>query len=247
LSTEFDQARARDDFRNPLSLGWNINIDRELTSKWFIRTGFQQRVTTRNFYIQPESGPESNTLTLSNAGRDRYREFEITTRYRLSDRYHWTASYVYGSALGDLNDFNTVFGNIGQAVILPNQRTRLPFDAPHRFLLWGEIKGPFELLISPVVDVHTGFPYSMFDEGRNYAGEPQTGQFPRFASIDLQVMRRVSIPFREGLAARVGFRVLNLLNSFNPIDIQNNLASPRFGAFSNTRERDISAKFSIDF
>jgi hypothetical protein len=55
------------------------------------------------------------------------------------------------------------------------------------------------------------------------------------------------LPFKDGLSARVGFRILNLLNSFNPIDVQNITASPRFGAFSNTRERDVSAKFILDF
>ncbi len=246
-SFAFDQRQARSDFRNPLSMGWSLHLDRELTSNWVLRTGFQQRVTTRDFYVQPESTPEGNVLTLSNAGRDRYREFELTTRYRLGDRYHLTASYVHSSALGDLNDYNSVFGNIGQTVIRPNVRTRLPFDAPNRFLFWSEIKGPYELFISPVVDVHTGFPYSVLDEQRNYVGDPQSSQFPGFASVDLQVMKRVRLPFKEGLSARVGFRILNLLNSFNPVDVQSNLASPRFGAFFNTRARDISAKFSIDF
>ncbi len=246
-SSAFDQRQARSDFRNPLSLGWSLHLDREVSSNWFLRTGFQQRVTTRDFFVQPESTPEGNVLTLSNAGRNRYREFELTTRYRLGDRYHLTASYVRSSTLGDLSDYNSVFGNIGQTVIRPNVRTRLPFDAPNRFLFWGEIRGPYGLLISPVVDVHTGFPFSVLDEERNYVGEPQSGQFPAFKSVDLQVLKRIRLPFKEGLAARVGFRILNLLNSFNPIDVQNINVSQRFGAFSNTRERDVSLKFLVDF
>ncbi|MCI0628951.1 MAG: TonB-dependent receptor, partial [Acidobacteria bacterium] len=157
-SVSFNQSQVRSDFRNPLSLGWSLHLDRELTSDWFLRTGFQQRVTTRDFFIQPESTPDGNVLVLNNAGRNRYREFELTTRYRLADRYHITASYVRSSTLGDLNDYNTVFGNIGQTVIRPNQRTRLPFDAPNRFLFWAEIRGSHGLLISPVLDLHTGYP-----------------------------------------------------------------------------------------
>jgi len=239
---------ARDDYRNPLSLGWDLQLDRELNSNWFLRVGFQQRVTTRNFFIDPEHTAEGDFLTLYNSGRDRYREFEITSRYRLGQRHHVTASYVRSSALGDLNDFNSIFGNIGEPLIRPNERTRLPFDAPNRFLLWGEFQGPVQLMISPVIDVHTGFPYSVVDEWRDFVGpRNDTGQFPRFAAIDLQVLRRFRLPIKEGLHARVGVKIFNLLNRFNPLDIQNNLASSRFGTFSNTRDRKIRAKFVIDF
>src|ERR1700726_641632 len=46
-------------------------------------------------------------------------------------------------AYGDLNDFNQFFGNGAVAVIQPDERGRLPFDAPNRVLAWGQWEAPF--------------------------------------------------------------------------------------------------------
>jgi hypothetical protein len=53
-------------------------------SDLFLRLGYQQRSTTRNFLLNPDRSVEADFLTLGNNGRDRYREFEATGRYRLS-------------------------------------------------------------------------------------------------------------------------------------------------------------------
>ena len=121
------QHRLLDRIQNPRSLGWSLQLDREIRSDLFLRLGYQQRSTTRNFLLNPDRIAEGDFLTLSNSGRDRYREFEATARYRLGERTHLTASYVHSSAVGDLNDFNSFFGNVAQAVIRPNERSLLSF------------------------------------------------------------------------------------------------------------------------
>jgi hypothetical protein len=62
------------------------------------------------------------------------------------------ASYVHSRAYGDLNDFNQFFGNDPLAVIQPNQRGRLSFDAPNRVLAWGEIAAPWKFTVALVLD-----------------------------------------------------------------------------------------------
>jgi TonB dependent receptor-like, beta-barrel len=237
------------DLRDPRSLGWSAQLDREVARNLYVRVGVQQRVTTRNFLLDPETTPKADFLTLSNGGWDRYREFEFTTRYQLTARSLVTASYVHSSSVGDLNDFNSSFGNVGQSAIRRNERSRLAFDAPNRFLFWGDVAGPYKTTISPVVDVHTGFPFSVVDEERDFVGpRNRAGRFPRFASVDLQVLKEIGLPFHDGkYKAHAGVRVFNLFNSFNPVDIQNNLASLRFGAFSNSPGREVRGKFVIDF
>ncbi len=149
---------------------------------------------------------------------------------------------------GDLNDLNQFFGNLAQPVIQPNGRGRLSFDAPNRFLFWATLEGPFKLTLVPVYDLHSGFPYSVEDEFREYVGPRNTNRFPRFSSFDLQVTRRVSLPFREHhLHARIGFGVFNLFNHFNPRDVQNNLASARFDGFFNSAWREYRGKFVLEF
>jgi hypothetical protein len=156
------------------------------------------------------------------------------------------ASYVRSRAFGDLNDFNQFFGNNPVAVIQPNARGRLPFDAPNRFLIWGEIAAPKKIMLVPVLDLHTGFPYSTENQLREYVGPRNVDRYPRFASLDLQVTKEIRVPgFRK--KAKVGFGVFNLLNQFDPRDVQNNVDSYRFGAMFNSVPRTFRGKFVLGF
>ena len=158
------------------------------------------------------------------------------------------ASYVRSKAYGDLNDFNQFFGNNAVAVIEPNSRGRLPFDAPNRFLFWGQFQGPLKLTLSPVLDVHTGFPYSEIDQLREFVGPRDSQRFPEFNSFDLQVTRPIPLPIpHKEVKARIGFSVFNVFNHFNPRDVQNDIDSYRYGAFFNGVGRTFRGKFVLEF
>ena len=249
LETRIYRHRLLGDLRNPSSYVWGAQFDREVTQNLFLRFGYQQRNTTRDIILNPEKTARGDFLTLSSSGRNRYREFEVTAKYQLGDRHHLTGSYVWSSAFGDLNDFNSFFGNLGLPVVRPNQRAPLAFDTSHRLLFWANLSAPHDITVSPVFDIRTGFPYSTVNERRDFVGpRNRAGRFPTFTGLDLQVLKRVTLPFKgEKYKARVGFKVFNMLNRFNPRDIQNNLASPRFGTFFNSKDRSIGAKFVIDF
>jgi outer membrane receptor protein involved in Fe transport len=229
--------------RNPRSEVWNLEVDRQVTSNFLLRVGYQQRNTVRSYFVNPIES--AGLLSLSPRGSNLYKEFQITGRYQIR---HSTlnASYTRSKAFGDLNDFNQFFGNDPVAVIQPNQRGRLPFDAPNRFLAWAEIAAPLKLTFSPVVDVHTGFPYSTIDQYREFIGPRNDSRFPRFVSTDLQVLRQIRLPFKEK-HARVGFGVFNLFNRANYRDVQNNLDSSRFGEFFNGAGRTFHGKFVLEF
>ncbi len=245
LSTESFVNAVPGGLRNPRSVGWNVELDRQLTSALVIRTGFQERNTARDFVLDPLANV--GLLSLSNNGRSFYREFQLTGQYKVR-RGTLNASYVRSRAFGNLNDFNQFFGNNGTAVINPDEQGRLPFDAPNRFLAWGQFEAPFKLTVLPVLDVHTGFPYSLTDQEREFVGPRDSERFPRFASLDLQVTRPIKIPIRrEGLKARVGFGVFNLLNRFNPRDVQNDIDSYRFDAMFNGVGRIWRGKFVLEF
>ena len=133
-------------------------------------------------------------------------------------------------------------------MIQPDERGRLPFDAPNRFMAWGQWEAPFKLRISPVLDIHTGFPYSVVDQEREFIGPRDSIRLPRFASFDLQITRPISIPLpHERFKARVGFSVFNLFNRFNPRDVQSDLDSDRFGALFNGVGRIFRGKFILEF
>jgi len=229
--------------RNPRSNAWNVELDRQVMSNLAVRVAYQQRNTRDSFEVTP-SGAE---LMVSNSGRDSYREFQVTGTYQVR-RNSVNASYVRSRAFGDLNDFNQFFGNAPVAVIQPNARGRLSFDAPNRFLIWGEIAAPWKITLLPVLDLHTGFPYSIENQLREYVGPRNVDRFPGFASFDLQVTKEVRLPgFGKGRKAKVGFAVFNLFNHFNPRDVQNDLDSYRFGSLFNSPPRTFRGKFVLGF
>src|SRR5262249_1962084 len=231
--------------RNPRSVGWNIELDREVTSALLVRGSYQQRITTGDFVLDPH--PTLGVLGLSNSGRSAYHEFQVTARYKLP-RATINASYVRSKAYGNLNDFNQFFGNNAVAVIQPDESGRLPFDAPNRFLAWGEWNAPFKLLLLPVLDVHTGFPWSRFDQAREVVGPRDSMRYPRFTSFDLQVTRPVTLRLlNERMKARVGFAVFNLFNSFNPRDVQADIDSSRYAGLFNSVGRTFRGKFVLEF
>jgi outer membrane receptor for ferrienterochelin and colicin len=246
-SSVFYRNTIRGDLENPRSTSWNLELDRQLLQGLSLRLAYEQRNTTRDFVVSPISSGATGALELSNRGSDSYREFQVAARYQIA-RHVLNASYVRSRAFGDLNDFNQFFGNLAQPVIQPNARGRLPFDAPNRFLFWGTLAGPLKLTLVPVYEIHTGFPYSVENEFREYFGPRNVARFPRFSSVDLQITRPVTLHFGEKrLHARVGAGVFNLFNHFDPRDVQSNVASARFGEFFNTSWREYRGKFVMEF
>jgi hypothetical protein len=101
-------------------------------------------------------------------------------------------------------------------------------------------------MLVPVLDLHTGFPYSTENQFREYVGPRNVDRYPRFTSFDLQVTKEIHLP-GLGKKAKVGFGVFNLLNQFDPRDVQNNLDSYRFGSFFNSAGRSFRGKFVLGF
>jgi len=231
--------------RNPRSFGWNIELDRQVTSAFLLRAGFQERNTVRDFVLNPEAS--QGVLSLSSDGHSFYREFQLEGQYKFK-RHTVNASYVRSKAYGDLNDFNQFFGNNAVAVIQPNSRALLPFDAPNRFLVWGQFQAPYKLTLMPVLDVHTGFPYSRIDQERDFIGPRDSQRYPLFSSFDLQVSREIRLPIpHKEVKARIGVSVFNVLNRFNPRDVQSDIDSYRYGALFNGVGRTFRGKFVWEF
>jgi outer membrane receptor for ferrienterochelin and colicin len=246
-SSVFYRNSINGDLENPRSTSWNLELDRQLLAGLSLRLAYEQRNTTRDFIVSPASSGPTGVLDLSSTGSDSYREVQVAARYHIANHL-LNASYVRSRAFGDLNDFNQFFGNLAQPVIQPNARGRLLFDAPNRFLFWGTFAAPWKLTLIPVYEIHTGFPYSVVNEFREYVGPRNVARFPRFSSVDLQITRPVTLRLGEKhLHARAGMGVFNLFNHFDPREVQNNLASARFGQFFNTAWREYRGKFVMEF
>jgi carboxypeptidase family protein len=232
--------------QNPRSTSWNIELERQVTSSLTVRAGYENRNTARDFVVSPVSA-EAAAISLSNGGGDSYREFQVTGRYQVP-RAAVNVSYVHSRAYGDLNDPFLFIGNYPQAVIQPDAQARLLFDAPNRFLIWPTVSGPWKLTILPVYDLHTGFPYSVENQYRQYIGPRDDRRYPWFSSCDLQVSR----PATLHLAGRrvhlvVGGSAFNIFNHDNPRDVQNDMDSASFGNFYNPAWREYRGKLVFEF
>lgn len=173
----------------------------------------------------------------------------MTARYKLRERDELVASYTRSKSEGNLNDFNSFYGNFQNPDIRPDERGPLPWDAPNRFLFWGDFGVKYGITVAPVLDIRSGFPVSHIDEDRNFVGaRNRAGRFPMFGSLDLQVLKSVSAPGRwgESYRFRVGAKVFNVTNHFNPRDYQGNLASGEFGGFYNGVGRRFGLKFVVE-
>jgi hypothetical protein len=236
------------EFKVPRSLNWNLELDREWFKNFIVRVGYEQRSSRREFVLDPlQSATDGNVLTLSNSGLSRYREFHVTTRYHTSEGDELVASYVRSAATGDLNDFNSYFGNSENPIIRANERSHLAYDAPNRFLFWGNFKAKWGVSIAPVLDVREGFPYSVIDQDRNFVGRRNSQRYPTFAALDLQVTKSFPLPEKlDKYRVRGGFKIFNITNHFNPRDVQNNLDAAKFGTFYNGVGRMFALKFAIE-
>ena len=233
---------------NPRSTAWNLAVTQKVFNSLVLKVGYEQRNTAKDFAISSvDAAASSGLVTLSNTASQSYRELQTSGRYRFRKQV-LNASYARSRAYGNLNDYLQFFGNVPKAVIQPDAKGRLSFDAPNRFLLWGEFTGPWRLTILPVYDVHTGFPYSVQNEFRQYAGPRNTRRFPQYSSTDLQVTRPISLPLGERhIKARIGMGIFNLFNHFNPRDVQSVEESPQFGGFFNNAWREFRGKFVVEF
>lgn len=225
----------------PRSVNTSIEIDREWLANLFVRIGYQQRDTR----FEPIVTVAPSALTLETTGRSRYHAGEATARYQFHGTDQIVASYTRSSAVGDLNDYNGYFGNLQNPVVQPNARGPLPWDAPNRWLFWSSLSLPKGFSVFPVLDLRTGFPYSIVDEDRSFVGaRNEAGRYPTFVSLDAQVAKR----FRMlGHKATIGLKVFNITDHENPRDFQGNLASAHFGDFYNSVGRTFRGKWIFEF
>ena len=239
--------RVTGDLQNPRSTAWNVALSRQIVQPLVVEVGYESRVTSHDFVVSPVVQNGTSSIDLNNTGGQTYREFKVVGRYKFHGQA-MNGSYVRSRAYGNLNDFFQFFGNVPKPVIQPQAEGRLNFDAPNRFLAWGEFKAPLRVTLIPVFDIHTGFPYSVQNEYREYIGQRNSLRYPRFSSFDFQAVRPFSIQMGERrLKMRAGLAVFNVLNHFNPRDVQTIQTSPHFGEFYNDAWREFRGKLVFEF
>jgi hypothetical protein len=224
------------------SLVSNAEIDRALWSGAVLRLSYLYSSTTDLFVISPISGAAltgignpAGVLGLFNTGKEKYSEAEATLRFHPVKESELNISYVWSRSRGDLNTLGDLYIPFEQPVIRPNVYGVRPSDVPNRVVVWGKFRLPYSFILGPVMDVHTGFPYSKVDEVQNYVGRPNTQHFHTFFSVDFQVYRDFRMPILNHSGSRkvrLGLYMINLTNHGNFTQVYDNVTSPQFGQFT---------------
>ena len=227
----------------PYSATWNMEVEHTLFRFLRIRANYLQSNSSGIVLVSPAKLQEQDALLESGDGKARYHQLETTARVSLKSGQELLFSYVRSRSQGDLNEFDKYLGNFPSPVVHLNQFTNLPGDTPNRFLTWGVLNFPWKLIVGPLVEYRTGFPYAVLNAAQNYVGVPNSDQtrFPNFFSLDT----RVSRDFKVNAKYRVRFTVrgLNLTNHFNPLGVHANIGDPEFGVFFGFYKR----RYLVDF
>jgi hypothetical protein len=206
-----------------------------------IRVGYLDSRTRDLFIVEPML--PASVLALTNTGTSQYRQAEFSAHYRPTERADINFTYIWSRARGDLNALSDTFVPVQAPVIRLNAYGISSSDIPHRVIAGGLIHLPWmKLIVSPILDVHSGFPYSALDFLQNYVGTPNGARFPTYFALDATIYRDIvlHIPFLDrakGRKIRVGVFSLNSTNHQNPHDVFYNNASPLFGQFAGNQRR----------
>ncbi len=239
-----------DRLQDPRSVRWSLQLDHDFTKNLTGRIGYLGRTTSHDLIIEPRIG-RFNSLLLQSVGRAQYQELQLVATYTSPRVGNLTASYTWSRSSGDLNTADKFLADSPALVVRANEYGPAPWDAPHRFLAYGQLKAPWGVIVSPSVEIRSGFPFSVVNDRLDFVGSRnRAGRFPTFISIDTQVTKDFKIPTfvpkLEGKRARIGVAVFNVTNHFNPRDVQNNLGSLKFGQFFNSLGTSVRCKFEID-
>ncbi len=232
----------------PLNVTWNIQLDQKITRSIALRANYINSRTRNIYMVNPELDYLGDSaIVLRSTGNASYHALELTSRLSLKKDDAIYVSYVRSRSRGDLNDFNTYFGDWSNPIIRQNQYSNLPFDVPNRLLAWGKIGLPKRSSISPIIEWRSGFPFSVRDQQQRFVGLRDSDQtrFPNFFSIDLEMAKEIQVTKKYGV--RLSVTGFNLTNHFNPSDVHANIADPQFRSFFAPYHRYFTGGFDILF
>ncbi len=213
----------------PRALTAVIGVERAIGAALDLQAVFTRRETSRiaTVHVPDSSGP----ITLDSSGGGTYQEIQVSARRRFEHDQQLFVSYVRSTSIGELNEYSTLFQSMDFPLLQPGGIARTANDARHRVLMWGTFNLPRRIVISPVTELRSGFPYSSLTMRYRYDGAPYSHDFPVFMATDMVIYKTVTA---YGRTADVGIQLFNLTNHNNPRDVYPVTNAPRGGSFANS-------------
>lgn len=250
--------------RRPRAWVGSVELSHRLSDAWTLSARYTRREVHERMVFDllpgasvthdPDADPaavaatipaeERGRLLLASVGESSHEAAELTASWRDASGNQLFFSYVRSRAEGDLNDFGRVVSERPDPVLRPNAYASLPFDARDRLILWGRLYLPWELIVAPMIEWRSGFPWSAVTEDQSYLGAPNSERFPAYVRADITITKGWRIAGRQ---VRFGLQFRNLTNHFNPRNVIPNVASDRFGEFLNDEGFRIKFRSSARF
>jgi len=227
----------------PRSTTWNIGYEQQLTPWASVRANHLQREGSHELVLDTTQQGAQGWIQLASRGRSSYRDTEVGAHLKRGTVLDVDFSYTHSSSLGDLNDaYGYYLTMTANPVLRPNAFGPTDTDSPDRFVARGRASIGRDWVVELAGEIRTGVPYSAVNEQLEFVGERNSLRFPAKAIVDASVEHR----FRIGrFEPWIGLVFINALNSFVPIDVQRNIASPAFGGFYSSTIRQI--RISVHF
>ena len=219
---------AFDAIRLPRATTLTLSIERQLTPRLDAQLAFTRRETTHIATLRVPA--DGGLMPVRSDGSSTYRDLELSVRRRWDGDQQIFVSYVRAAGRGEFNDFSTLFQSLAVPVLQRAGVTRTPTDARDRLIAWGTVNLPLRIVVSPVTEWRSGFPYTVVDQ-RYVAVEANKRSFPPFMATDLIVYKTFTVKKRS---ADIGFQLFNATNHFNPRDVYAVLGAPEWGRFANS-------------
>lgn len=227
------------------AVNWSVGLEQKLPLDLYISANLiRKRVGDEFTYAdQTVSTAEYGDFTLTNGRTDHDNLVEVDARRTFANGYTLFAAYTHSSARTnaaiDYNPTNSLLGL--------QQSGPLPWDTPNRVISWGWV--PFLVPLFRknwdfvyTAEWRTGFPYAAVDANQQVVGAADAQRFPNYFSLSPGLEWRFH--FR---GSHFGLRgvIENISDSGNYFLVNNNVASPQFGTFSEPLGRALTARIRL--
>jgi hypothetical protein len=221
----------------PRSITWNLGYEQRLRPWVSLRANHLQRIGRRELILNTSQAGTAGNVELGSVGTSNYRDTEVGAHFKRSTVLDVDLSYTHSSSEADLNDaYGYFLALTANPIVRPNSYGPTDTDSPNRLVGRGRTSVGKDWIFELAGEFRTGFPYSAVDEQLNFVGARNSLRFPNVWTVDASVEHR----FRFGrLEPWLGLVFINALNSFNPSDVQRNVASPAFGYFYSSPIRQV--------
>jgi hypothetical protein len=231
----------------------SIGAERKLPGGFYGKAEYVRRTGPRGLVFMPvDSGASQlgGAYELRNARHDSYDALDITLRRTFARQYEWFAGYTRSSARTSA----AVEYSLESPLFAPQAPGPYPWDAPHRFHMWGwvplpsrRLPQPFRYLLSEtsaayLVEYRTGFPFNVLTTEGFMVGGPGSMRMPDYFSINLHLERKFRL-LGYVWAWRFGFN--NITNNGNPNAVNNVIGTSAFLTYGRGQARAFSVRLRL--